>query len=230
MRHHQQRPITKQQQQTQVLTIERTILEKPNNNTNNKIVPLIPTNNNNQKLREIWISKGLSSDFKMASTISLTEKFIFMASNLPYFIMLGWGIIHTFDDVSDDDLHWCKHPTAYLFISLFVSFASTVMHGAQLRLGHYLCCGHEQRTETFHRPQTQVILKYFDIFCAFCASCASMYCHVDYNVFLIFFIAVPIWLTSLACKRRGYYRLYLILHGLWHLCTSIPAMLAYPMF
>ena len=123
---------------------------------------------------------GLDADRILSEAISLPVKILFLATNIPYWLV---AISAAFDWLSltlngdlPQDVHVCGRPELYAVGGFLVAASSTIMHGAQLRLGDCLCCAHESRIEMFHDVTWQKRFKKIDVGCAVSALLACVYC------------------------------------------------------
>ena len=176
-----------------------------------------------KRIASTTLLKGIEADRRLAHAVPLSHKVAFMLTNMPYWALAAIALGRLVDAGLHHDHHWCEKAEVYLFLSLIVAVSSTLMHGSQLRMGHHFCCGHVERSRSFHEPHIQVQLKKLDIGCAVIAALATTTCHSWTEVLVCFSVAGPAFVAGIILKRLEYHRAYLFAHGLWHIATTIPA-------
>ena len=124
---------------------------------------------------------ALEAERLLSESVPFIAKIMFLATNVPYWII---AFTATYDWVSlsmngelIDDVQVCGRPELYAIGGFLVAASSTIMHGAQLRLGQCFCCAHPSRMEKFHDITWQTRFKKIDVGCAVSAVIACISCH-----------------------------------------------------
>ena len=166
-----------------------------------------------------FYASSIGADLRVSLAATLAEKLLFLATNLPYWMIFFALVARAAVDRETIDDSVCGAFVGPLapILAFFVAFSSSLMHFGQMRLGHD--CGCCARDHHFHKTPAQKRMKKFDVACASSAALVGVACH-DPIVFVRFLACVPFFVAGVLLKRSGYDRTYLVAHGAWHLATS----------
>ena len=185
---------------------------------------LQPTHQHTQKFYDSLLSER-EADLQLSNATSSLFKWIFLFTNLPYFVaafVIPFNFLHT--TVPNDA--WpevfepvCESSFLYVSFGLAVAISSTILHSSQMRLGHTCCSSHTARR--FHDHKTQDNIDILDISCASGAVVMVLLCQGVYGIGPQMAVLIPVFFLSILAKKTRYWKVYLVSHGVWHVGTAL---------
>jgi hypothetical protein len=161
------------------------------------------------------------ADFRLSTKIQDWKKFLFLCSNIPYLVLAGVAV--GLEQIKHHSFHpsldaYCSSSLLHALLALSVSITSCLLHGSQVRVGHWCCSTTKART--YHRRRVQDRLDVADCTCASLAVVLAVFCHGIEQMGPQMVLVVPIFAASIVAKKLKWWNLYLVLHSLWHLATA----------
>ena len=169
--------------------------------------------------RVVWTER--EADYLLSQSVENWKKFLFLATNLPYVGLAFSALLLN----RVEHRAWpafmtsvCESSATYTVLATLVASSSFALHTSQCRVGHW-CCS-TARARTLHRRRVQDKIDLADCTCASLAVVGTIVCQGFEEVGPQMAFVVPIFFASIISKKLGYWNTYLVLHGIWHLCSA----------
>eukprot|EP00900_Chrysochromulina_parva_P028060 jgi/Chrpa1/9889/Chrysochromulina_OHIO_Genome00017090-RA len=168
------------------------------------------------------------AELAVSAALSLREKWLFWATNMPYFIAAVLTLLSS--SVPASALHdpgalameACASTTVHGVILLVLACISTYWHGAQCQLMAWLYCRDEVTgTARLHAPRWLRRLLVADVSCSLLTVLVGGGCFGIVHTVLWILPAAALFIGARYYKQSGQMRAYVIGHGLWHIASAL---------
>ena len=163
----------------------------------------------------------------MSASLTLCEKWIFWATNMPYFVLAACTFaassVPTPFPTHDDSMlaRTCSSSTFMGAVLLLLASVSTYWHGAQLQLMPWLYVRDHTGTARLHSLRWLKRLVVADVSCSLLTICVGLGCLGIGRTLLWICMPCGVFLWSRHLKASGHYRAYAFIHGLWHIASAV---------
>lgn len=154
--------------------------------------------------------------FGVAKALSPAARWIFLATNIGYWgvalaIFLGAPIEASLVSCARD---MCSSAAFHGCLILLLAFMSTYWHGAQCQLMGCLYGALMHRSEFLRK------LVAADVLCSVLTTAVGVLCFGPTRTFSWLAVPAVFFVGGAVAKRKGRFRVYSVLHGLWHMASA----------
>ena len=168
-------------------------------------------------------SAGAPPITAVAHTLTVREKWIFLATNVAYMIaalFIFWAPeIPTVSTACLGGL--CASSAFHGSVVAGLACMSTYRHGAQCHLVEWLYCRRADGSAVLHSAAWMKRLMVCDIFCSLSLVVIGTCCFGALRTLSWIGPSFGVFLWSHQAKRRRQFRAYAFAHGLWHVLSSV---------